>query len=50
MSIENPKIRRRNFLLVERRKVAAAFNEKLSEGLSVFFFPRTQEELAGTDL
>jgi hypothetical protein len=36
MSIENPKIRRRNFLLIERRKVAAAFNEKLSEGLSIF--------------
>jgi hypothetical protein len=29
--------------------LASAINDKLSEGLKVFFFPRKQEELAGTN-
>jgi hypothetical protein len=29
--------------------LASAINDKLSEGIRVFFFPRKQEELAGTD-
>ena len=29
--------------------VATAFNNKLSEGLQVFFYPGNQETLAGTD-
>jgi len=49
MSIENPKYDVAISFLSKDGNVAAAFNEKLSEGLSVFFFPRTQEDLAGTD-
>jgi hypothetical protein len=29
--------------------IAAAFRDRLNEGLKVFFYPRNQEELAGTD-
>jgi hypothetical protein len=29
--------------------LATALHNKLQEGLDVFFFPRNQEELAGTD-
>lgn len=29
--------------------IAAALYERLGEGLRVFFYPRSQEELAGTD-
>jgi hypothetical protein len=29
--------------------IAAAFYERLSDGLEVFFYPRNQEDLAGTD-
>ena len=49
MSIENPKYDVAISFLTKDGSVAAALNEKLSEGLSVFFFPRRQEELAGTD-
>ncbi|MGB6689028.1 MAG: hypothetical protein WBE76_14430 [Terracidiphilus sp.] len=35
--------------LVQDISLAASLNEKLSDGLEVFFFPRRQEELAGTD-
>ena len=35
--------------LVQDISIATALCEKLSESLSVFFFPRNQEELAGTD-
>jgi hypothetical protein len=31
------------------KPTAAALRDRLSEGLEVFFFPRKQEELAGTD-
>jgi hypothetical protein len=34
---------------VEDLSLAQALYDKLSEGLEVFFFPRRQEELAGTD-
>jgi hypothetical protein len=49
MSIENPGYDVAISFLSKDGNIAAAFNEKLSEGLSVFFFPRTQEDLAGTD-
>ena len=35
--------------LVRDLTLAQALRDKLSEGLNVFFFPHTQEELAGTD-
>jgi hypothetical protein len=35
--------------LVQDISLAAALSDKLSESLGVFFFPRNQEELAGTD-
>jgi hypothetical protein len=35
--------------LIQDISIATALREKLSESLRVFFFPRNQEELAGTD-
>lgn len=35
--------------LMEDITLATALNDKLREGLDVFFFPRNQEQLAGTD-
>ena len=35
--------------LTQDLALAQALNDKLTEGLEVFFFPRRQEELAGTD-
>jgi hypothetical protein len=35
--------------LAKDERVAAAINDSLASGLKVFFFPRNQEELAGTD-
>jgi hypothetical protein len=35
--------------LVEDVAIAQALHDKLAAGLDVFFFPRNQEELAGTD-
>jgi hypothetical protein len=49
MPIENPKYEVAISFLAQDGQVAAALNQKLSEGLEVFFFPRKQEELAGTD-
>jgi hypothetical protein len=49
MSIDHPKYDVAISFLSKDGDIAAAFNDKLSEGLGVFFFPRTQEELAGTD-
>src|ERR1039457_6593420 len=37
-----------SFLSVDE-PIAAALHDRISEGLEVFFFPRNQEELAGTD-
>lgn len=35
--------------LMQDEALASAINDRLSEGLRVFFFPRKQEDLAGTD-
>jgi hypothetical protein len=35
--------------LIEDLAIAHALHDKLAEGLQVFFFPRNQEDLAGTD-
>jgi hypothetical protein len=35
--------------LVQDISLATALHDRLREGLEVFFFPRSQEELAGTD-
>jgi hypothetical protein len=49
MSIDNPKYDVAISFLSKDSHTAAALNDKLSEGLNVFFFPRKQEDLAGTD-
>jgi hypothetical protein len=49
MPIENPKYDVALSFLSKDEPTAAAIHLKLSEGLSVFFFPRSQEDLAGTD-
>jgi hypothetical protein len=49
MSIDSPKYDVAISFLSKDSHTAAALNEKLSEGLAVFFFPRRQEELAGTE-
>jgi hypothetical protein len=49
MSIENPKYDVAISFLAKDETIAAAIHQKLSESLEVFFFPRNQSELAGTD-
>jgi hypothetical protein len=49
MAIENPKYDVAISFLSKDEKTAAAIYQKLIEGLQVFFFPRSQEALAGTD-
>ena len=49
MPIDNPKYDVAISFLFEDQNLAAAIYDKLSEGLKVFFYPRNQEELAGTD-
>ena len=49
MSIDSPKYDIALSFLARDEGLAARFNEKLSDGFEVFFFPRKQEELAGTD-
>jgi hypothetical protein len=49
MAIDNPQYDVAISFLSEDQTTAAAIYGKLSEGLKVFFFPRNQEELAGTD-
>ena len=49
MPIDNPKYDVAISFLSKDSHKAVALNEKLSEGLAVFFFPRRQEELAGTE-
>jgi hypothetical protein len=49
MPIENPKYDVAISFLTQDEAIAAAIAQKLSEGLEVFFYPRKQEELAGTD-
>jgi hypothetical protein len=47
--IENPKYDVALSFLGKDADIASALNEKLSESLQMFFFPRRQDELAGTE-
>jgi hypothetical protein len=49
MPIDNPQYDVAISFLSQDETLAAAICDKLSEGLKVFFYPRNQEELAGTD-
>jgi hypothetical protein len=49
MPIEDPRYDVAISFLSKDGNIAAALNERLTEGFKVFFFPRRQEELAGTD-
>ena len=49
MPIDYPKYDVAISFLSKDSQTATVLNDKLSEGLNVFFFPRKQEELAGTD-
>ena len=49
MPIENPRYDVAISFLSKDEATAAAIYERLNEGLEVFFYPRNQEELAGTD-
>lgn len=49
MAVEKPQYDVAISFLSKDEAIARAIYEKLSEGLSVFFYPRSQEELAGTD-
>ena len=49
MPTEDPKYDVAISFLSKDEAIASAINQKLSAGLEVFFFPRKQEELAGTE-
>ena len=49
MAITDPKYDVAISLLSRDEPVGAALHDRLSEGLEVFFYPRKQEDLAGTD-
>jgi hypothetical protein len=49
MSIESPQYDVAISFLSKDEAIAAAIYRKLTEGLQVFFFPRNQEDIAGTD-
>jgi len=49
MPTDNPEYDVAISFLSRDQGIAAAIHQKLSEGLRVFFYPRSQEELAGTD-
>jgi hypothetical protein len=49
MTTDKPKYDVAISFLSKDEPVAAALHDKLSEGLEVFFYPRKQEDLAGTD-
>jgi hypothetical protein len=49
MSLANPKYDVAISFLSQDEPIAAALRDRLTEGLAVFFYPRCQEELAGTD-
>lgn len=49
MTIENPEYDVAISFLASDEPIAAALYDELSRTLNVFFFPRNQEELAGTD-
>jgi hypothetical protein len=47
MSLDKPKYDAAISFLSKDEPTAAALHEHLSEGLEVFFYPRSQEDLAG---
>jgi hypothetical protein len=49
MSLDKPKYDVAISFLSRDEPTAAALHEHLSEGLEVFFYPRSQEDLAGTN-
>jgi hypothetical protein len=49
MSLENPKYGVAISFLAKDEPIAAALDHKLRESFDVFFFPKKQEDLAGTD-
>jgi hypothetical protein len=49
MPIDNPQYDVAISFLSKDEPIATAIHQNLTEGLKVFFFPRNQEELAGTD-
>jgi hypothetical protein len=49
MSIDEPKYDVAISFLSKDEPTGAALHDRLSDGLEVFFYPRSQEELAGTD-
>jgi hypothetical protein len=49
MSLANPKYDVAISFLSQDEPIAAALYDRLTEGLVVFFYPRRQEELGGTD-
>jgi len=49
MSLNHPKYDVAISFLSQDEKTARAINDKLAEGLRVFFYPGKQDELAGTD-
>lgn len=49
VSADNPTYDVALSFLYQDEALAKSLNDKLCEGLNVFFFPRSQEELAGTD-
>jgi hypothetical protein len=49
MSLPNPKYDVAISFLSQDEPIAAALRDRLTESLEVFFYPRCQEELAGTD-
>lgn len=49
MALDQPKYDVALSFLSVDEPIAAALHDRISEGLNVFFFPRNQEELAGTD-
>jgi hypothetical protein len=49
MSVEKPQYDVAISFLAKDEAVATAIYQKLNEGLRVFFYPRSQEDIAGTD-
>jgi hypothetical protein len=49
VSIDSPQFDVAISLLSKDEPIAAALYQRLSEGFNVFFYPRNQEELAGSD-
>jgi hypothetical protein len=49
MPLDSPKFDVAVSFLAKDEPIAAALHEELRKGLNVFFYPRSQEDLAGTD-